>query len=294
MRESMLAHDALPLNFPQTFLPERRLLGALLAFAERGGEGDKEAIGVTTGIPTGKSTGKVEPMIRYALGMGLINTQKQGEHWRLSLTPLGMIVCREDPFLSEPVTLWLLHLLLSRRCGQATPAVGVADAWFALFAEGWFRLGARFSQAEYLDFLHARHGEKGYLKSLSGLVPRMYAETSSFAAIGVLTLDDSEHEPQLVRTAAPAESAFFPAYTAYLYLLWDERFGRERQVAFDDLSRDTYLQVLLGWNETHCTRWLDWMADTGRVKVDRYTGDAVLLRLKETRQVVDELYSELA
>ena len=283
----------LPLNFPQTFLPDRRLLGALLPAAAQSCDGDKEAIGSATGIPTGKSTGKVEPMIRYALGMGLISAEKTGDYWRLNLTPLGAIVQREDPFLSEPVTLWLLHLMLSRRCGHGTPAMGVADAWFALFAEGWFRLGSRFTQAEYLDFLRARHGEKRYLKSLSGLVPRMYAEAGSFAAIGALTLDDSADHPLLVRTAASAESPFFPAYAAYLYLLWDERHGDDRQLAFADFARDTHLTALLGWNETQIRRWLDWMADNGLVKIDRYTGDAVLLRLQETGAVVNALYREL-
>ncbi|MTW19875.1 hypothetical protein GJ668_02070 [Allochromatium palmeri] len=232
-------------------------------------------------------------MIRYALGMGLISAEKTGDSWRLNLTPLGAIVQREDPFLSEQVTLWLLHLLLSRRYGHGTPAVGVADAWFTLFAEGWFRLGSRFTQADYLDFLRARHGEKRYLKSLSGLVPRMYAEDSSFAAIGALTLDDSADEPLLVRAAAPAERPFFPAYAAYLYLLWDERYGEDRQLAFAEFARDTHLTALLGWNETQVRRWLDWMADTGLVKIDRYTGNAVLLRLQETRAVVNALYSEL-
>ena len=284
---------SLPLNFPQTFLPDRRLLRALLAFAASGGSGDKVAIGHITGIPTGNSTGKVEPMIRYALGMGLITAAKTGSSWQLNLTPLGTMVQREDPFLSEPVTLWLLHILLSRRCGHSLPAIGIADAWFALFAEGGFRLGSRFNQADYFDFLRSRYGEKSYLKSLSGLVPRMYAEDSSFAAIGALILDDTTDAPHWIRTAAPIEHAFFPAYAVYLYLLWDENYADTRQVIFEDFARDMRLLALLGWNASDVQRWLDWLADSGLVKIDRYTGDAVLLRLRETDEVVNALYSEL-
>jgi len=36
--------SALPLNFPQDFLPERALLSRLLAFAAKGGRGDKPAL----------------------------------------------------------------------------------------------------------------------------------------------------------------------------------------------------------------------------------------------------------
>ncbi len=102
---------ALPLNLPQSFLPERRLLSALLAFAEQQGSGEKEAISAATGIPTGKSTGKVVLLIHYALGMGLITATRQGATWQLGLTPVGAQVRREDPYLSEPLTLWLLHVL---------------------------------------------------------------------------------------------------------------------------------------------------------------------------------------
>ena len=105
----------LPLNFSHDFLPERNLLARLIAFASNGGSGDKIEIGNATGIPTGKSSGKVEPMIYYALGMGLISAVKDDRKWTLELTHLGRIVKLEDPYLSEPVTLWLIHLMLCRR-----------------------------------------------------------------------------------------------------------------------------------------------------------------------------------
>lgn len=43
----------LPLYFPQSFLPERRRLAALLEFAQGQGNGEKVAISAATGIPTG-------------------------------------------------------------------------------------------------------------------------------------------------------------------------------------------------------------------------------------------------
>ena len=150
----------LPLNFPQDFLPERRLLSRLLPFAGAGGSGDKVQIGAQTGIPTGASTGKVEPMIQYARGMGLLQATRAAGRWQLALTELGKMVMANDPYLSQPVTLWLLHLMLCRRHGLSIPATGIADAWFALFAEGGLRLGNDFTRTAYLDCL------------LNGMVPR--------------------------------------------------------------------------------------------------------------------------
>jgi hypothetical protein len=285
---------ALPLNFPQTFLPDRRLLGLLLAFAANGGSGDKEAIAAETGIPTGKSTGKVDPMIQYGRGMGLIWATKSASTWQLGTTPLGQEVLREDPFLSEPQTLWLLHLMLCRRWGQGVPATGVADAWFSLFAEGRFLLGTQFTDAAFHQALTRRHGAKGYLKSLSTLVPRMYAERACFGEANILTaVADKAGQSAYVRERAPLEKASFPAYALFLFLIWDEVFGADKQLAFDELARETRLLSLLGWEETQVAIWLDWMVSKGMVQLDRYTGTAVLLRLAETPRVVERLYSEL-
>ena len=85
MNNTVITIHSLPLNFPQTFLPERRLLSQLLPFAKRRGQGDKVSIGAETGIPTGKSTGKVDPMIHYANGMGLITVNKESGNWQLGL-----------------------------------------------------------------------------------------------------------------------------------------------------------------------------------------------------------------
>lgn len=284
----------LPLNFPQTFLPDRRLLSRLLEFAAKNGSGDKETIGAETGIPTGKSTGKVEPTIYYALGMGLISAAKKQGVWQLAATDLGRTVLREDPYFSERLTLWLLHLLLCRRFGTEIPAVGLADAWFALFAEGRILLGNVIDESTFYRLLIERHGNKGYLKGLSTLVPRMYAERGSFGEAGILTPGaDEDGKPAWFRERAPFDRAFFPAYAALLFILWDSLFGADKQAEFAELGRETRLLALLGWDPCQAAEWLEWMASRGLVQLDRHTGSAVLLRLAETEQAVSGLYSEL-
>ena len=172
-----VASQPLPLNFPQTFLPDRRLLARLLPFAAANGRGDKVEIGEATGIPTGQSTGKVEPMINYARGMGLIDTNRDAGLWQLAMTPLGRVVVAEDPYLSQPVTLWLLHLMLCRRCGLGDPATGIADPWFALFAEGGLRLGSRFDQGAY-RWRPARRTRTGWWRPRRSSPDRIYRPTA--------------------------------------------------------------------------------------------------------------------
>lgn len=293
MAQGFLDSDPLPLNFPQTFLPDRRLLARLLPFADSAGSGDKVEIGAATGIPTGESTGKVEPMIHYARGMGLIHTGKTGGQWTLSLTPLGRLVLAEDPYLSESVTLWLLHLLLCRRYGLDEPASGIADAWFALFAESHHRLGSRFDQAAYHDYLIERHGGLGYLKNLSGLVLRTYQETSCFGGIDVLHADAESNSGRYQRGSAPIDRSFFPAYAVYLWLVWDALYPDHDQLAMEDFFKSSRCLAAMGWDRAIASEWLDWLADRGQLQLDRQTGATLALRLKDTASVVRGLYDEL-
>jgi hypothetical protein len=285
--------ESLPLNFPQTFLPERRLLSALLQFASENGVGDKIEISQKTGIPTGDSTGKVEPMIRYAEGMGLITVEKGTGGWKLGLTTFGRIVVGEDPFLSEQQTLWMAHLMLCRRLPFASPAFGLCDPWFALFADGTYRLGKRFSQSDYLEFLTNRHGQKGYLRSLASVVIRSYLEESCFSLIGALQEEMVNGEKIICRRPAPTNIQFFPVFAAFLYLVWDELFCQESQISLDTFSDESRFFLLLGWDENLISVWLTWMSDEGFVQVDRQTGNPILLRLKKTEQVIGNIYGEL-
>lgn len=285
--------ETLPLNFPQDFLPERRLLARLLPFAAANSGGTKVEIGAETGIPTGESTGKVEPMIHYARGMGLIHVAKDAGRWQLSLTSLGRFVAAEDPYLSESVTLWLLHLLLCRRHGLDAPATGVADVWFALFAEGRLRLGSRFDQASYLAFLTERHGVKGYLKGLAGLVLRGYLEPTCFGLINALSAETSADQTLYLRRSAPGERSHFPAFAAYLFLVWDALYAGHNQLAIDEFFEQSRCLALLGWDLETASRWLYWMTDRGLLQLDRQTGGALALRLQDTETVIAGLFDEL-
>ncbi len=296
---------ALPVNLPRTFLPERRLLTQLMRFAAANGQGNRQDISDATGIPTGAQSGKVEPMLDYAQGMGIINATVHRSHWQLSLTTLGTVILREDPFLSEPLTAWLLHLMLCRRNGLSTPASGIADAWFTLFAESSFRLGHSFTHADYLAFLRERHGEKSYLRSLSSIVLRTYFEEGclncSAQAAAPLAFADpscrytsrSIQNQRIIRQAAPLETAFFPAYTAYFHLVWDELFATETQLALDEFSQGSRFFTLLHWDESSAAIWLNWMSDHRLVQLDRHTGTAMLLRLCSTESLLEDIYSTL-
>ena len=173
------------------------------------------------------------------------------------------------------------------------PVTGLADAWFSLFAEGSLRLGDSFDQAIFLAYLTERHGTKGYLKGLSGLVLRSYLEPTCFGPINALSRETSGDRTLYLRRAAPAEHSHFPAYSAYLFLVWDALHAGQRQLAIDDLFVQSRCLALLGWDRATATRWLDWMADHGLLQLDRQTGSTLALRLCDTKTVVAGIFNEL-
>jgi hypothetical protein len=293
MKKMDYSLEPLSLHFSQDFLPERSLLARLLPFAAAKGSGDKEFIGSETGIPTGKSSGKVEPMIHYACGMGLIRSTQSSGLWQLELTALGKIVLTEDPYLNETVTLWLLHLLFCRRNSLDRPATGLADAWYALFAEGTHRLGETFDQKSFLTFLTERHGSKSYLKGLSGLVLRSYFEPTCFQPIKALSAKTSEKQTLYSRQNAPIDSSYFPAYSSYLFQIWDDLFAGHNQLSVEELLKESRCGYVMGWDQRKVSMLLDWMADRRLLQLDRQTGGTLALRLQDTDSVVSEIYSEL-
>jgi hypothetical protein len=288
---SDLHNTRLPLNSPQTFLPERQLLSRLLAFAAQGGSGNKLEISDQTGIPTGTSTGKVEPMLYYAAGMGLLQISQQDDHWTPRLTALGQCIYREDRFLNEPQTLWLLHLLLCRPQAHADSNKGIADAWFSAFSTHELRFGSVISSAGLHQVLNERHGELGYLKSLASVVLRMYQEPSCWASSKIL-LDTSTPE-HFERSAAPNERSYYPFYTTYFYLMWDLLFPEDTQIPLPLFAQLSASFKVLNWNSNTINQWLDWLVDEGWIQQDKHTGSAMLLRLKTTPQAIQQTYQGL-
>lgn len=283
----------LPLNFCQGFYPERRFLAALLKFTLNEGTGTKTEIRDQTGIPTGDSSGKVEPTIHFATGMGLIESTSNSGCWQLSLTPLGKVIFQEDPFLSDPQTIWMLHLMLCRPYDLATPASGIADVWFTLAADSFVRLGSSFTQQAFHELLVERFGDAGYIKILAGTAVRTYVEESYLGLIKAFKVQGSGAEADIERLKAPADSTYYPFYSAYLFLIWDQLFPNENQIDLKKLADESRFLILLGWNDIELNSWLDWMVNRDLVQQDRYTGSVMLLRLASTLQVVNAIYSEL-
>ena len=272
--------ERIGLSFHQTFVPERNCLSSLMKFASQPIEADTEVIAEETGIPTGESSGKVEPTINYGKGMGLLDVSRgQVKKWQLQLTPLGKIVLLEDQYISEGFTQWILHLHLCRRNGGA-------EAWHAVFGDSAIELGSSFSEESLKTFLITKFGNRS---NLVGPLLRMYTSEASFVKCGALVEDGSS----LKRESAPCVKTHFPGYFYMFSVLWDNLFCGEQQVAYEAFERKTRYFASMNWSISQINSFLDQLADDRLAKIDRQTGSPIILRLSSTDSALHDLYSNL-
>ena len=247
----------LPRNFHRTFKPERGYLAALLRYAATGKSGTLTEISEHTGIPTGASSGKVQPSIDYCSGMGLLETKKENNTYKFSLTAFGRSVLREDPFLSTPVTQWLAHLQLCH------PRKG-ADLWFHIFLEGAETIGMNFSRQFLENQLRTIYATDG--RNPIGPVIGTYTDEASLGAAGVLT----ELKDQLHRASAPCSIESRRGYAAWLAQLLADFFPKARNVPVTDWERACGWKKTTGWHPSTAAEMLVEAEQFGIITVDRH------------------------
>jgi hypothetical protein len=273
----------LPVNFHQTFIPERIYLSSLLRLAARGGEGTYKEISAETGIPVGQYSGKVPAILNYCSGMGLIQVEKgtaPGQK-RPVLTPFGRSVLLEDANLSEPLSQWLAHLHLCRENGGA-------EIWHLTFGRSSDVLGMTFSENDLEEYLASICGRKN--RSLIGPLVGTYEESAALKGAGAIV----RGEQGLTRTPAPLLRGFQNGYGVLLLSLWEFYFPNAGQVTLSDFESGTYFRRICGWSDEQCTMVLAMLQERGVVDIDKQMRPWVLTRRSESGSLWRMLYEDLA
>jgi len=276
-------NNRLSRNFHKTFIPERRYLKAILQFASAGKKGDIQAIAEATGIPTGKSSGKVMPAIDYCKGMGLITlseSSKQKTFKAPNLTPFGRIVMLEDPFLKEPVTQWVAHLNL---CGAARGA----DIWYQVFFQGAQALGSRFEKEQLETYLQNIYSSQK--KNLMGPLVRMYEDPAALAACGALI----EKQNVIQRKTGPVNEEYAWAYGAWILESMEMFFPGQNQVTVTDLDRAVGWKTIPGWGIDDSQQILALLEQKGMLTVERHMNPWIIQSADSSSNVWKKIYDDL-
>lgn len=272
----------LPINFHKTFVPERRLITALLEFAALGKEGTLQEISEDTNIPMGKSTGKMPAILDYCLGMGLVflrpGSQKQFK--KPVLTSFGEAVFLNDKYLGEPLTQWLAHFYLCRS------DIG-AKAWHCVFAKGRNILGTNFT-AEQLEQYLVSHLGSG--NNRTGPLLLTYMEEAAFGRARVLRVEKAKIE----RHKAPILSSWANAYSALILELLASFFPDQNQVTISDFAQETHLFDVYLWQDTEITSLLSMIEKSGYIAIDRQIRPWVLEKKTRPQVIWPHIYDDIA
>lgn len=272
----------LPVNFHKTFIPERRLLTSLLDYAAQGKQGSLGEMSQETGIPMGKSSGKMPAILDYAQGMGLleVESEKGSSVKRPCLTAFGEVVHSEDKYLGEVAVQWLAHLNLCRN------DIG-AKTWHAAFGTGRRTLGSVFTKQQLEDYLISVCGPG---KDRTGPLVLSYQDDAAFARAGVLSADGDE----LNRKKAPVLAAYALPYSAYILGLLEVYFHGQQQVTFSDFNQMTFMFDICFWSQTDAEEVFTELERKRYITIDRQMYPWIIEKNAMADDVWPHIFDDLA
>ncbi|MGI6640454.1 MAG: DUF4007 family protein [Limnochordia bacterium] len=266
----------LPISFHLSFSPERRYLASMLDYAALGRQGSFSEISDATGIPTGRSTGKVPAILGYAQGMGLIEVVGEGSKMPI-LTDFGRAVYYQDRYLGEELTQWLVHFNLCRN------DIG-AVAWNSVFARGM--LGASFTRAQLEEYLVGLFGKKAKI----GPMLVTYSDDAALSRAGVLKVEGDS----ILRNKAPLLRSYARAYSAHLLSLLEVFFPSAVQVTATDFNDATRWFDVCFWKEPEVETALTMLEETGNISVDKHMRPWIIEKRRRSAEVWPTAWDDLA
>jgi hypothetical protein len=267
------------LNFHQSFAPEIEAISRIVSLADSdAGFLTKEEISEKTMIPTGKSSGKVEPHIYYAAAMRLITFEKVDKKYECKLTPLGRLVFLEDPYLVENISKILLHAFLADNHSPAT-------LWSYLFNEFIPKVMPNFNN-ELIENAIERH-----FSSNVNLTPfrTCYSSDLSLGDLGLIRLEVNGYKVEPHHKSR--ENVYVYGYV--LFEKWEELLADRSEITFDEITDVLCFGKPFLWGERQLRDVLDLMQDAGLIKVNGQLSPITIIKNQNSSFCLDKMYSLL-
>lgn len=268
------------LKFHETFQPDSSYISKILELAAEIYSGSKMDISNLTGIPTGKLKGKVEPCIRYAAFMDLIEYAIDNGRYQLELTSIGREVFSQDQFLHEPLTRWICHY------GITAYPTG-APQWQFIVNSMDLQFNSAVSSEHIAKTANRTWDLDLQFSELFGVVRSSYAD-GFFEGLKYVSWDDylkfNEHN-------ASIDMVYVYAYA--MLRQWE----RIRPEAIELTEREVFEELkfcnVFGMNENEAKKAFDMMESADLLKVNRQLFPATCIRVTNSELVIPRLYDNL-
>lgn len=275
------------LDFHQTFKPERNCLNAMLTDLQDCCEKSIQEISQITGIPTGKSSGKIIPTIYYLEYMGLISKKCDNKKYDFDYTLLGQTIMAEDPGLMEPLTLLLMHCMITRKRAGA-------ELWSYIVCELMPKYHGKISKPNLDKELLL------YFDKTVNVAPFNGSYTGIFESLNLIQVTTSEY----IMNPCIFNAEYIYLYAYILYEYWDQWIGTfseeeldKKKISKTELTSlqlaDTGFRLPFGWSEQDEYVILQEMHDKNIIALNRQMTPFSIRRICSKEELTDLLYSEL-
>jgi len=270
------------LNFHQKFPIERKYISDIINNIDSINGKTKEEISEITGIPTGKSSGKVVPHILYCSYMKLIDYSLKDNKYYLKLTKLGEVVYENDKYLSEKLTHFLLHYNLT------LPGDSYAALWAYTFrvAVANKNLGKSFNQNLLKNLIDNYYQKEANVSPLF----LTYSEGYCFYETEFLNFDDSN---KIRINEAPIGNDYIYLYGYSLINDVDKFIFSSTEISIDDFINKTGWNSVFGFSASRFNSILLLLESNGIIRLNKQYSPYTLLPLKKVEELIPKLYSNL-
>lgn len=265
-------------EFHKTFQPQDTYIVKIMELAQSGFTGTKEEISSLTGIPTGKTSGKVVPHIRYAAYMRFVSYLKEGSVYTLSLTELGKVVLREDKYLFENITKMLAHYFISSQFDGAL-------IWSFVYDYLPYRLDEIISNELINNKFSEVFQHDG--KDNLNVVKKSYME-GFWQSLRLMDWDDG-----LCLNSQFYNSDFLYVYAYTLLKDWEQQKGNERELTITQISDELCWNRRFCLDDTETMNVLDELAAEGYISLNKQLHPCTIVRLEQSENITDKLYDSL-
>lgn len=268
------------LKFHETFQPETTYIAKILDLAAHNYSGSKFEISEITGIPTGRQKGKVEPHIKYASYMGLINYTCERGVYSLSLSTVGKIVFAQDRYLHENLTRWLCHYEISRE------RVG-APQWYYLVHLGHSELYHSNTAEHQLIKANSFFNTNIDSEEMFGVVKRSYLN-GFFSDLYYIRWNDG---PEYIEHSSLPELLYLYAYV--IVDSWSNYFPEKAEITFTDLIEKIEIGKVFNLSNENIDSIITDLEFEGILKVNRQLFPLTIMCTSDLQHIISQLYSQL-
>lgn len=266
------------LNFHQTFCPDKNYISKLLLKVPELRLVTKEQISEITTIPTGESSGKVEPTIEYMKYMNLIDYTKESNRYTIKTTILGELILNEDPYLSEKITLLMLNYFLTSKTFGA-------NMWYKVMREIPYKYGKNVRTNIVLKEVESYYKKKVKIGALNST----YMNSYSFNEINLVSIEKEQYNFKSKKYNY--EEIYMYAYTLVSEL---EAFDKGRkEFTINEILEDLKWNLGFGWTNDEAYKVVEQLENRKIIKINKQLNPITLIINKESKDLLMDVYSLL-